>query len=70
MSRALDRRLVPRRRGPKRLAVYHAFCALSPEAQTVVAELIFWLRRSNPQSRRQLKASLDALARCRPLSSS
>jgi len=57
-----------RRPAPKRLAVFHAFCDLSAESQQVVADLVFWLRRWNPRSRRQLRASLDALARHRVVS--
>ena len=51
----------------KRLAVYHAFCELSPVAQTVLADVVLWVRKANPQSRRQLLACLNALARFGPL---
>lgn len=51
-----------RQDGVQRLEVFHRFCALSPDAQTVVAELVRWLYEANPQTREQLLASLDALA--------
>lgn len=50
---------------PKRLLVFHAFSELAPDAQAVVSDLVLWLHRWNPQSRQQLRASLDALAQRR-----
>lgn len=47
---------------PRRLEVFHVFCELPPEAQAVVADMVFWLRRTRAASRRQVRASLDALA--------
>jgi hypothetical protein len=46
----------------KRLRVFHEFCALSPEAQTVAADVIRWLLRTRVETRAQAMASLDALA--------
>lgn len=66
LRRALQAAQEPRSAGvPKRLAVFHAFSELSTDAQIVVAELTLWLHQENPRSRKQLKASLDALARQR-----
>lgn len=46
---------------PKRLAFFHDYCELSPDAQAVVADVAAWLRVTRADTRQRVRASLDVL---------